>query len=327
MPSWKTAQSKKQRAQKTKWALIILALLLILVIFGKAVKFTQSLFNPWQAINSKRSYLWQGDFNINLLVVAKNMSIISFSPQNQTITIVDIPANVYLEVPKGFGSWEVRAVLGLGGEQLLKQTLVNFLGLPIDGFLRFTNKSSELEAMSILEQFKKDPFVPINLLANLKTDLSPVELIRLKLGLSSVRFDKIKQISLEKMVVFQKESLADGTQVLSPDAVKLDSALAQLSDPIIQGEHKTIAVFNSTSHVGLAQKGSRLITNIGGNVIITSNGQNEFKTSKVIGEKSKTRQRLKQIFGKDDKIDSKQEEQVSSRAQISVFLGEDYFDQ
>lgn len=323
---WKEIQSKKQINQKTKWALIILAIIFGLLIFGNIIKFIKTVFTPWQSVNSKRSYLVTDDFNINLIIKAQKISLLIFSPQNQKVVVLDIPPNAYLQLPKGFGNWQLSSVFDLGGDELLKITLVNFFGLPIDGFLLLGGKHAKVDTAALLDQLRKDPFALLSLLPSIKTNLTPFELIRLKMGLSSVRFDKIKQIDLANTAVFQKTKLADGSDVYIPDTVKLDSVLIEMVDPIIQSEHKTIAVFNSTSHIGLAQKAARLITNLGGNVIITGNGQNKLKISKVLGEKSKTLARLKQIFAADDTIGPNAEDVVSSRAQINIFLGEDYFE-
>lgn len=327
MPSWKVTQSKKQKARKTKWAIYIIAIILGLFVLGNSVKFIQILFNPWQSKVLNKAYMWQGEFNINLLVRAKNISVLSYSPSNQQIFILEIPQNSYLDVAGGFGKWELRSIYDLGGDPLLKQTIVNLLGMPIDGFLNFQGKYSQMETKSIVEQFRKDPFNLLNLLPNLKTDLTPFELLKLKMGLASVRFDKIKQVDLVKFNLFQLETLPDGTKVFTPDLVQLDSQVSELAEPFLQAEHKTIAIFNATSHPLLAQKAARLITNIGGNVIITSNGQEKFAKTTIMGEKSKTLDRLKQIFGLGGTIDPKLEDLVKSRAQINIFLGEDYFKQ
>lgn len=330
---WKEIQSKGRIAKKTKWGLIALSLILGLLIFAQGVKFTKSLFSPWQSKN-QRNYLWSGDFNINILIKAKQISLLSFSPHNQKITIIDIPDTTYLEVSRGFGKWMISSIYDLGqsqkesgGGQLLKDTVVNLFGLPIDGFLNFSPKYSQSQTTEIVSEIRKNPLTLITMLPDLKTDLTPFELIRLKWGMSKVRFDKIKQINLEKASLLQKEKLADGTEVLTADLVKLDSILSDLIDPTIQSEHKTIAIFNSTEHGGLAQKAARLITNLGGDVIITSNGQKRFAKTQITGEKSRTLQRLRQIFETDDTIELTQQDLVSSRAQINIFLGEDYFDQ
>lgn len=331
---WKDFQSKKQIAKKTKWALLALGLVLGLLIASKTVKFTQTLFSPWQGSAGGKNFSWNSQFNINILIKAKQISLLSFSPQNQTITIIDIPDNTYLKVPRGFGFYQASSIydLGqsqknLGGARLLKETLISQFGLPIDGFLLFSGQYSQNQAVDIASEIRKNPFSIIRMLPAIKTDLTPFELIRLKIGLSAVRFDKIKQINLEEADVLLKNKLLDGTEVLILDTVRFDSILTDMIDPSIVAEHKTIAIFNSTDHPLLAQKAARLITNIGGEVIITSNSQNKFQTTRVTGEKSKTLDRIKQIFGSGGTIDAQYKDLVLSRAQIDIFLGEDYFEQ
>lgn len=320
---WKYVQSKRQTTKRTKLALIVLATIFLLLLLSQAVKFTQMLFSPWnKALSVKRTMRWNGDFNINVLLKAKGVSLMTFSPQNQKITIINIPEQTYVEVPHGFGKWQMSSIYGLGGDQLLKDTMVNFFGLPINGFLDFSGKYSQKEIDVIVSEIRENPFSIINILPYLKTDLTPFELMRLKLGLSGVRFDKIKEVNL--LDSLQKEKLPDGTEVLSPDTIKQDSILSDMKDFNLQSEHKTIAIFNSTNYPGLAQKAARLVTNIGGNVIITSNGQKKLKTTVVVGEKSKTLERLRQIFNSGGIIDPKDEDLASSRAQINLFLGEDY---
>lgn len=332
--TWKAVQSKRQIRKRTRFALIVLAAILAILLLSQAVKFTQMLFSPMiQSSTSARTILWNGDFNFNIIILAKGVSLLSYNPQNQKVTIIDIPNITYLEVAYGFGKWQLSSIYDLGesqstgGGKLLKDTLENLFGLPIDGFLKTSGKYSQKDSEFIVSEIRKNPFSIISILPYLKTDLTPFELIRLKMGLSSVRFDKIKQINLEGSDSLQKERLADGTFVYIPDTVRLDSILSDMKDSSLQSENKTIAIFNSTNHPGLAQKAARLITNIGGNVIITQNGQNKLKTSLAGGEKSKTLERIKQIFEAGDIIDHSNEDLVSSRAEINLFLGEDFFEQ
>lgn len=327
---WKYIQSKRQIAKKTKWALIALSLILGLLIFAQGVKLTKSLFSPWQS-RLTRNYLWSGDFNINVIVRAKQISLVSFSPQDQKITIIDIPNETYLPAAKGFGSWMISSIYDLGesqvvgGANLLKETLANQFGLPIDGFLNFQGQYGQTQTRILVEEMRENPFSLITMLPDLKTDLTPVELIRLKIGLSKVRFDKVDRIDLGDSGIALKEKLPDGTDILSVDTVKLDVLLSEIVDPVIRSEHKTIAIFNSTNHPLLAQKAARLISNIGGDVIIISNGEKSYQKTVISGEKSKTHTRLKQIFGSDGTIDQTSD-LASSRAQINLFLGEDFFD-
>lgn len=316
MPSWKAAQSKRQKVKRTKLALIILGIFLGILILAQVFKFAQTLLSPWHIKNlAQKSYTWNGDFNINIVVKDNKVFLLSFSPKNQTATILKIPDNTFLETAHGFGKWQIRSIYDLGGHQLLKDSLSQFFGLPIDGFLEGV----------FLDSIKKNPILSLTSLPGIKTDLTLVELIRLKLGLSGVRFDKIYMIDLEKSGALSPEKLADGTEILIADPIKLDSQIAGLADPNLKSERKTLAIFNSTNHPQLAQKAARLITNVGGDVIIMANSQLKLEKTQIFGEEGKTLERLKQIFGISGRIDPESEDQVPSRAQINLFLGEDFF--
>lgn len=324
MPSkWKVAQSKVKTKKRNRLALIVLGLVILLLTLSWAVQFTRSLFTPFNASSGHRNYLWNREFNINLLVRTNHISILSYSPKEEKVTIVNIPDETFVMVPRGFGNWQLRAVYGLGGDSLLKDTLTDFFAIPVDGFLDFSASKHLNSASEVVNTIRQNPFAGLSLLSSLKTDLTPWEILGLKIGIGNVRFDKVKELDLLSLGVLDRENLADGTQVLTADPVKLDSVLSALADPAISSEHKTIAVLNATDHPQFAGKWARLITNLGGNVIITSNAGKKLDKTKVVGEKSLTLKRLVQIFGSSGNISPTDEEVVSSRAQINVLLGQD----
>lgn len=332
---WKQVQSNKQAGKQTKLALIVIGIMVGLLILSQLIKLTQMFFNPWkQSTTIKRTYTWNGNYNINIVLKGKDLALLSYDPKNEKATIVDIPPVTYLEAASGFGKWQLDSIYGLGetqknigGYYLLKNTLVSFFGLPIDGYIDFSGQYSQMENFKIVSEFRKNIFSTILLLPFIKTDLTPFELIRLKIGLSAIRFDKIKRIDLQTNNSLLPDKLLDGSDILTPDPIKIDSSISDLADPIIQSERLTIAIFNSTDHPQLAQRAARLITNIGGDVIITTNSDNKTPKSYVAGKESKTLTRLKQIFEPGgDIILKSNEDLVLSRAQINVFLGNDYFD-
>lgn len=313
---WKDKQSKTQRKRRNKLALIVLFLVIGLIFLSWAIHFAQSLFTS----SVPRNYYWNGEFNINLAVRTSSISVLSYNPKEEKITILNIPDETFVEVPGDRGSWQLRAVYGLGKAPLVKDTLTLFLGVPIDGFL---DLSFEKSAQDFVKLLQENPFSGLNYLSSMKTDLSIWELLKLKMGINSIRFDKIYEVDLAKKIL-QKDKLPDGTEVYTADPVRLDSVLSDFADPAIVAEHKSIAVFNATNRPQLAQKWARLITNLGGNVIITTNAQKRLKETQVLGEESLTLKRLRQIFGISGNIDPLDEDLVSSRAQINIFLGEDY---
>lgn len=325
---WKSIQSRKKVKQKTKLAILVLISIILLLIFAQVFRFTKTLFSPWNGQNTQRSYSWNGKFNINLLFRSKGVALVSYNPTDQKIIVVNIPDETYLETAGGFGKWQVRSIFGLGGDKLLKDSMVNFLGQPIDGFLDFSSVFQDKDALEVVELIRSNPTGIVNILPDLKTDLTLFEVLRLNFALRSVRFDKLTQIDLLALGALTHESLLDGTEVLTADPNKLDVDLADLADPKIKQEHKTIALFNATQKALFAQKWARLITNIGGDVIITSNAQSNFDKTIVVGEKSDTLERLAQIFNsycKDANCDKIQndEDLSSSRAQINIKLAPD----
>lgn len=344
--SWKDAQSAAKSKKRTKLAIGVLMIVGVLLLASWMIKFAQGLFSPWQQTGASKNnlsywyknYLWDGEFNINLLIRINHVSLFSYNPKEEKIVVVEIPDETLLEVPAGYGMWQLWAIYGLGesqkdtsGDRLLTDTLTSLFATPIDGFLDFSLLQPQKSASEIIETLRKNPLSGLNLLSSLKTDLTMWELLRLKLGISSVRFDKISKLDLLKLNVLDSGNLPDGTPIFTADPVKLDSVLSDLADPTITSEHKSIAVLNATDRPQLAFKWARLITNMGGNVIITANAKVRLKKTQVVGEKSSTLRRLRQIFDlgcqkdpKCDKINSSDEDLGFSRAQINLLLGEDY---
>lgn len=321
---WKDIRFKKTN-KRTKLAIGVLVLVTGLLIVSWVTRLTQNLFS------TRRSYAWNGEFNINLLLRSKNISLFSYNPKGEKLSIVNIPDEVFLNVPHGFGFWQLQAIYKLGqsqkleGDQLLVDTLTSFLAIPIDGFLDFSTNQNQKTPIEIVNALRANPFSGFSLFSGLQTDLTMWELLKLSFGASSVRFDKVEELDLGSLGILDKENLPDGTPVLTADPIKLDGVLTGLTDPVIIEERKSIAVLNATDHPQLANKAARLIANLGGNVIITANARQPLEKTQVIGENSLTLKRLRQIFASDDKISTPVEDLIYQRAQINVLLGEDYF--
>ncbi|MEK7617172.1 MAG: LCP family protein [Patescibacteria group bacterium] len=326
--SWKTRQHKSLVKKRTKLALAVLAVLVSLLLLSQIIQFISLLTRPLNSEISSKNYTWNGEFTLNFVTNTKPLSLVSFSPQDRKVTILTIPDATLVDVPGGFGKWQIRAIHQLGGENLVKSSVSQFLGIPVDGF----------SSHNLVDHFRGNLFSGMKILPELHSDLTGFELVRLKLGLLQVRFDRINQIDLEKLSVLEKQKLADGSEVFIVDPIRLDSVMSDLEDPKIKSENLSVAIFNATEYPLLAAKTKRLITNMGGNVIVTQNAPRkveksyvDFGSTVVEGEKSKTLDRLKQIFDlgcskdpKCDKISVADLGLAASRAQIIVILGEDF---
>lgn len=341
---WKAHKMRLKIKKKTKLAILVLIMLLVVVLLGAILRLHSTFLSSWKFKGVTKNYLWNGQFNINLVVLTNSVSLVTFNPKEEIITILNLPPQTYLEVPGGFGHWQLRAIFNLGksekkgGGKLVKETLSQFLGIHLDGFLALGESGENLtyqkSAKEIIDVLRANPISGITLLSDLKTDLTLWELVKLKWAFWQVRFDKVKSIDILDFGVLDKETLADGTSVYTTDPVKLDSILTYFTDPSLREESLSIAVFNATDYPQLAQRSKRIITNLGGRVIALANAEGKegkIKRTYIVGPNSKTKTRLLQIFDlgcsedpKCDKIVPQDLGLASMRSQISLILGEDF---
>lgn len=330
---WKTTQSRAKIRKKTKLGTLVLLFLVFILILGPVVGFTQSLFKPITSANESKSYLWDGDLSINLVLISSGVSVLNFDPDEKLVKVVNIPPDIYLEVPGGHGSWPLRSIYGLGqgenGRGLLKNSIRQFLAIPIDGYIEY---GREEENLKLVEHLQQNPVALPSLISKLKTDLSPIELIRLSIALRGVRFDKIKSLDLAEGLLSQT-TLGDGRVVLVGDPIKIDGFVTDnFSDSQIKAEDATVAIFNGTTHPGLAQKVAQISSHIGINVIITTSLDNQSVKKTYITTLSnkfpKTAKRLNQIFAADcynnKNCDILEDRLLSERAEINIVIGEDF---
>lgn len=323
-------------------ALFVIAALILILFFGKIFQFGKTLFRPWmdQKNIPSRSYTWDGKYNINVILRGENTFLLSYNPKDKTVVLTPLPKNTYIDVAYGMGQWQLDSVYNLGetgktnGINLIEKTVSGFFGIPVDGYIELKGSLFDKKPDQLVDGLKKGPLNIFSIISDLKSDLTLWELIKLKFALSDVRFDKVKIVDLQKSDVLTSEKLPDKTEIYLVDNVRLDGILSLLVDPVIRDESISISIFNGTDEPLLAQKGARILTNIGANVITTSNTNKKFKKTYVYGKESKTLTRIVQIFNSPcttkeecDKIEPDLKSETSfSRADINVFLGADFAD-
>ncbi len=113
--SWKTRQHKSLVKKRTKLALAVLAVLVSLLLLSQIIQFISLLTRPLNSEISSKNYTWNGEFTLNFVTNTKPLSLVSFSPQDRKVTILTIPDATLVDVPGGFGKWQIRAIHQLGG--------------------------------------------------------------------------------------------------------------------------------------------------------------------------------------------------------------------
>lgn len=340
-PKSKKVSDVQASTKKVAWALYALGFLGLSIILAKVFTFLNLLIFPiTPSLNSTKNYNWDEKFTLNLVFKGQKISVLSFSPLDRKVAILKIPGDVLINVPKGFGEWQVGSIFDLGqtekpqiGAQLLKLSIERLLGLPIDGFVKLDGKLGGVELEDLVQSVRKNPFSLSFNITKIQSDLTGTELVNLIKDLSSVRDDKLLTLDIGDSSITESKLLQDQTRVLGVDTIALDLFIRKkISDPLISGDDAPVAVFNTTSHPGLANSVARVITNMGGSVIMIGNTEENLKETKVTlndqDSKNSTYVRISQLLAPSClklRCTSDESKVNQSRAKINVIIGEDYY--
>jgi hypothetical protein len=322
-------------------ALVALFILFLFLVIGTTFSFLGNLSQPFDLSDGSHYNLDSRISNNVLFVNLQNIEqptvyLVNFDPKNKQATILHFSNEIYTALPKDYGTWKLGSIYQLGQEEhpqigikLLKMSLSSMVGQPIDGVII---SNQEENPQKVIESLRQNPVALLLFFTQIKTDLRPSDTFKYILSLSTIRPDKIEFIDLEKSSITKSQLLPDSSRVLGVDTIRFDLFVREkMADPVILEEGKSIAVFNATEHPGLAQEAARIITNLGGNVIITGNSESILDKSTIVSkdnQKGVTYTRLAEVFAPKclkTKCVSQNEKITNSRAQVNVILGEDYY--
>ena len=231
----KTARPKKQkpkRHQRSKSRLSLgigaLVFLLCLILLGKLLGFIENISQA-PSLSADKTYSWVGEGTINLALKSKDIYILSFNPDEKSIGLTKIPEETSLNVPHNFGMWPIQSIYDLGqaekppmGSRLLKESLSQSLGLPIDGYIALNDYWAAKPIDDLLSSLKGNPWQSISLYSQNKTDLSFAEYLRFWWGVRGVRSDKINKTDLGQSSITKWQLQPDGSRTLYLDQLLLD---------------------------------------------------------------------------------------------------------
>ena len=173
----RTIKKKKKR----KWPVLLFVLLLLAALVFLVFKICSSIGRS----------LWDGESQFNLAVNSQPVVIVSFNYQGKDINILKIPDGTFIETIHGYGPYRIESIYKLGeikgeGGQLLADSLQDYFGLNIDGFLNGGKLPQEQKGLKsfLLNQF----FVSLG--SRGKTNLSRWDQFRLWWQIKIVREKK-----------------------------------------------------------------------------------------------------------------------------------------
>lgn len=262
-----------------------------------------------------------GAYDRFAVVVAtpKEVRLFSFNFTAHSLSDISFPPDLYVpELTHGYGSYLLGKTYSVGeldkrGGEVLRGTVREFIGAPIEAYVVST-EAVDLE--------NKNVFLSPGFLLGGTTNLSPLDRVRFAWGVSQVRADRRRSYNVSE--VSQKLVLPDGSEAQSIEKDSLDVFLGSaFVEPTIQDEHLRLEVINTTPFAGLGTRASRILTALGGSVIMV-NSQEEPVDRCVVWydpsvKESMTLKRVVAIFNCEEKV-----RETPDRAEISVVLGESY---
>lgn len=270
---------KKLKREKNKTKQLFLSFLLLSFIVCLIIFFTRVF---------KKS-IWEGKHSFNFVVQSDKVMIFSSHPKDHLLTILIIPSQIYLPVVRGYGEYQIGNISQLGeleninGGELLSLSLQKFLAAPIDGYIiknseqsKIKNQDNSLEKGNLLSLY-----FPL-LKKQAKTNFTWFDLARIFFQIRSLNQSQIKRINLQETGVLEAKKMPDESIIFQPDYFKIDKLSQEIfSDKTILNEELTVTVLNGSQKRGLAENISRLVKNLGAELINSGDAPKEYLKSTI----------------------------------------------
>lgn len=297
------------------------------------------------AVRATYESTWDATRRFTVVVDADPLLLFSIEPASHQAVLVTIPANAILDVPFGYSTYPARAVFGLGnldpkrgGGKLLSKGIENTFGVAVDGFFAGKNESRFIfpSQKEKLLAFKKSYFSLVSVLPtlvrfqllskNLATNLSILDIVKLWTAIRDLRSDQIAIVNLDQSSVATDEKLPDGSIAKVIDQDTVDRLISSdFQDQLVRLQNISVEVVNATDMEKVASQFSRILQNMGANVIKKSTAiqKEKFNCKIFVARKdlisSIIIERVTKFYNCTTDTG-----QISNMADIKVVLGEEF---
>lgn len=285
---------------------------------------------------------WNGKDEINVVINTNPILLVNLEPATNTLSLLTIPSDTYIEVPGGYGSYRAGSLYQLDemenkNGELFMESISQFAGVPVDGWIGI--KDGETKVLT-----DQDIKNEVSRIASLKTAINAIQFFKWRdknlnsnfsfidfavawWELRKVRPDKITLKNLADGDVLSELILPDGSKAQTADLLRLDAIVQSLFlDEKMRDENYKIEVRNGTDVPGIGAKVGRMVQNSGGSLSSIGNADERdiIKTRIVtIGQGVKDSYTAKRL-SKSLKCDIKEDIKQPERADIVIIIGLDY---
>lgn len=217
--------------------------------------------------------VWRFSHRVTVAFIGRPVSILSFDPENQDVTIILLSPDHGAQAVNGYGIYTLSSLWSLGTLEkkegkILTESLSEAVGLPISSYVGPTSDVLA-DSPNPLELFTSYTVMQRVLSGTFQTDASLMTLLLFTRALRSVVAQNIRLVDLTSAAVTRNESLPDESVRMVLDEGKIDAKLAHIFESSrMRSEDIRLSVVNTTSVSGLAQRAARTMGNLG--MIVTS---------------------------------------------------------
>jgi len=296
--------------------------IIVLGLIAGAVGLGIRIKSEWE-ISSKE---WDGQERIVMGLMTEDEEtgaiLLSLEPSTESLFIMRLPSNLYMNVSRGYGKYAVKSLPALARQELnwklVTESLSYLIGSPVENWMVAGGPfdCAEIDAKCVEKILVKD-------LQRKEVESSVNRMTRWRLA------ETIKRLNLKSVIVDggsvswkQEEMAADGNQELTYAADYVDARLAgKFSDKRVIDEALAIGVVNASDRNGEAGKVGRLISGMGGRVIKLDSIKSEVDnclsraTNQTI-ENSVTVRRIKEYWDCTTEV-----RESSGRVDVEVWIG------
>lgn len=305
-------QEGKKRVVRPLFGLL---LLLFLVVSG---------FVVWHFYKNSLTSLGQ----LTVVIDGDPVIVASWQRDAGRLVLITIPANLYIDVVHGLGTYPIRSLWQLGVIEgadglILSQSLEELLAIPTKWYIGQISGIRETNATSTLRQVLAPTSVLGLLSGRVKTNLPLTTFLWLVWQHVLGDRGRVVSVAIAESVATRQQQ-PDGTTLLTLRPEAVDAFLGdEFEDRQVREENLTIAVYNTTSIPGLAERVARRLGRIGGNVVSIGNQEGQVERCQVRGQPetlvSTTAEVIRQLFNCNNVAASGGE-----HTDLSVFIGREF---
>ncbi|MBI2612135.1 LCP family protein [Candidatus Gottesmanbacteria bacterium] len=283
---------------------------------------------------------WDRERRFSFIVdTSKSLVLISLLPSDNSITVVFIHPDTYMEAANQYGTYKASALYRLGeigkeGGNLLILTIQQVFGLPIEAYIRYNNENgysiSSVKSLDEWRRFKEERFsIVATFKQEIETNLVPYEMFWLISDIRKLSMGEVKIYDLKTFEVVSPFTLPDKSRVLRIDSDRLDKVLAgAFTEQKILKENISIGVLNASRSKGRAATVARIVSGMGGRVVSVANAR-ELVPEKCLVRTTKdfidsyTLSRIVETFGC-LKSTVENQDNISGPYEVEFLVGEEY---